>query len=162
MAEVYNQDVASLCRRIARYADEVHKARSNSVADMSEFDVARVVSYFGSLRQFHAWVMAQPQLDLPEWTPTAENLPDWADHERVENEAINDLVRDFHTLWFELVNSQSARVSTGLVEFDSFRFESIMDKMESFVSDYIQNVQPLDLPETTPSEEVSGPGRLGV
>ena len=162
MAEVYNQDVASLCRRIARYADEVHKARSNAVADMSEFDITRVKSYSAGLRQFHAWIIGQPQLDLPEWTPTAENLPDWEDHDRVENEAVNDLVRDLHTMWFELVNSQSGRVSTGLVSFDSDRFIAQLDKLDSFVSDYIENVQPLDLPETTPTHETSGPGRLGV
>ncbi len=160
--EVYNHDVANLGHMVAKYAYEMYKARSNAVNDMSSFDVERFYQYTRSIRAYQAWIMAQPQLDLPEWTPTVEEVADWPEFETVENDSINTMIKLAHVCWFELVNSQSARVSTGMVSFDDNRFNAIVDKMEAFMKDYVENILPIDLPESTPSVVVSGVGRRGV
>lgn len=53
-------------------------------------------------------------------------------------------------------------MSSNLIQFDQFRLEAILDKADIFITNYIQVVDPLDLPESSPQTLVTGPGKTGV
>ncbi len=80
----------------------------------------------------------------------------------VENEGVNQTIRLMTALRIELVHSQSARLAARLQPFDSARFVAIVDKIESWLADYIEQATPLDMPESSPEEPLSGPGNSGV
>ena len=145
-----------------RFLVEFIKAVSSETSEMNEFDQGRCASYLNAIDSYHAWVIAQPQLDLPETAPREYELETPPATPAVENESINDIVRMLVVARDELVNSQSARNAAGLNPFDSGRLTAIITKVRAFLTDYIQTVTPLDLPESSPKAASSGPGRLGV
>lgn len=162
MAIVYNTDIAGLHARINRYIIEHNRSVSANVSQVNPFDQARWLSYLTALRTFHAWMIGQPQLDLPETAPlpiTLEENPAITD---VDNESVNDLLRMLVALREEAVNSQSARNPTGMQIHDTNRFLAQITKMEAFIKDYISVILPLDQPESSPSAPMNAAGRLGV
>jgi hypothetical protein len=80
----------------------------------------------------------------------------------MENASVADCVRLLGIARDELLNSQSARRSTGLLAFDEQRTRAIVDKLESLLENYISAVQPLDLPESTPGTPMTGLGKVGI
>ena len=158
----YNTDIFSLVRRLNRFIQEMIKSQSSGVSQTMPFDVTRVMSYASSVRSYVAWVVAQPLLDLPETGPQEMPLPDSPTLEAVENESVYDICVLLEIARDELANSQSARLSTNLLKYDHDRLLAIVTKLENFVKQYIAVAEPLDLPESSPMQEVSGPGRQGV
>ena len=67
--EVYNDDIAGVYRRINRFLEELQKSASSNVSDVNKFDLDRIKSYIESLTKYIDWIIAQPQLDLPETHP---------------------------------------------------------------------------------------------
>jgi len=160
--QTYNHDVAGLYRRINRLIIEMVKAVSNSSSLMNEYDQTRLSSYLSAIRAYVAWVVSQPQLDLPETSPrliVLDQMPKW---DLTENEAIIDVVRMLEIARDEVVNSQSSRNSSGLNKFDEARILALVTKVEAFLTSYIQTITPLDLPESSPMRELSGSGSTGV
>ena len=68
--ETYNTDVYGLVRRMNRFILEMALSQSSGVSKTTSFDVGRALSYINAVRQYLAWVVAQPELDLPETGPT--------------------------------------------------------------------------------------------
>lgn len=159
---VYNHDVVGAYNRINRFIEEMVKSVSGGVSQMNSFDVVRLKSYLDAVDRHHDWVVAQPQLDLPETAPRAYALEVPPATPDVENEDVNDLVRLFVLTRDELTNSQSSRQGSGFIGFDSVRLRAIITKARAFLTSYVEVVQPLDLPESSPKELVSGPGHGGV
>ncbi len=158
---VYNHDVASLVKRLRRFSVEMHKSVSSNVSSMSEADKGRLASYLGSAKAFKSWVISQPELDLPESSPAAQELGDtplFSEPENLDIDMIQQLMRN---LEIELVNSQSARMPANLTVHDAGRFDVIVTKVENFLNDFVEN-QNLDLPESSPRESMTGQGQLGV
>lgn len=159
---VYNHDVVAIYNRTNRFKEELIKCVSSNLSSMSKYDIDRLESYLNAIDKHHDWVISQPALDLPETSPReyvlepAPSVPD------IENEDVGDLVRLLGLAADELINSQSARLGSGLVSFDSARLRTITDKSRKFLNDYIKVVSPLDLPESSPATAVTGPGRGGV
>jgi hypothetical protein len=141
---------------------ELVKSVSSQGSQMNEFDQLRLGSYLDAIDSYHAWVTAQPQLDLPETAPTTYVLRQPVDTPLVENESINDLIRMMTAMRGELVSSQSARQAAGLISFDSARLTAITGKARTFLTTYIEAVTPLDLPESSPEIASSGAGRTGI
>jgi hypothetical protein len=106
--------------------------------------------------------MAQPQLDLPETAPRAYALDPDPTVAIIENEALRDVLTMMEVARDELVASQSARMPVGLLSFDSRRAMAVVDKVEAFLNSYIREVQPLDLPESSPSRPMAPTGKTGV
>jgi hypothetical protein len=158
----YNTDVFSLVRRINRFIVEVTKSQSSGISQTMPFDLTRVLSYTTSLRSFVAWMVAQPLLDLPETGPTEMTLPDSPVIPQMENESAYDICMMFEIMRDEIANSQSSRMSTNLIKYDHDRMIAIVQKMENFVSTYINIAEPLDLPESSPMALVTGKGLQGV
>lgn len=157
-----NTDVFSLYRRINRFVVEVLKSQSSGVSQTMSFDVTRVKSYTFSLRSFIAWVVAQPLLDLPDTGPQWIELPVPPALPDIENESAYDICVLLEVLRDELANSQSARLSTNLIAHDHKRAIAIIDKIDALVDNYIAIAEPLDLPESSPMHDMTGPGRQGI
>ena len=159
---VYNHDVAGFYRRVNRFIEELVKAQSSGGSQILDADIARLDSYLQSIVTYRDWVVAQPQLDLPETHPRAYPLDDVPAIPELENESIMDLIRLFVLQRDELVNSQSARLGSGLIGFDDVRLMALVQKGQSFLTNYVKTTTPLDLPESSPSASMTGPGRGGV
>ena len=162
MTTVLNHDIAGLNSRFNRAIVEVYKSVSSGVTSYQTADIGRILSYLNAIDAFHKWVIDQPQLDLPESHPREYNLDADPAVTAVENDAANDILRMLELGRIEIVNSQSARLPAGLINFDSIRLTAIVDKVRKLVTDYIGKVQPLDNPESSPQREKSGPGLLGI
>lgn len=159
---VYNQDVLGLINRINRFIEESTKSVSSGLSYSNEFDLNRLKSYLNAIDSYHNWIRSQPQLDMPETAPKGYQLEPNPEVPDLENEDINDLVRLFLVARDELVNSQSARMGCSMVVQDSARLTAIIQKARAFLTDYVEQVQPLDLPESSPANPLSGSGRQGV
>lgn len=161
-AITYNADVRGIVRRLNRFIQEIFLSQSSGVSKSSTFDVARATSYIGAVRSYVAWVVGQPELDLPETGPLAIDLPANPVIPDMENESLYDLASMLETARNELANSQSSRMSSNLIAFDHARLEAVLDKADIFITNYILVVDPLDLPESSPQTLVTGPGKTGV
>jgi hypothetical protein len=161
-AFVYNHDVAGLQRRINRFIEEFAKSQSSPWSEVLAHDFNRAKSYLNALRAYKAWVVAQPQLDLPETHPRQHVLEENPAIPEIENESVRDLVVLFELLRDELINGQSARIGSGLIAFDAIRFDAVVTKTEAFLDDYVAPATPLDLPETSPMKAITPPGATGV
>ena len=159
---VYNQDVRGLASRINRFITELMLSSSANLANVSEFDAGRLESYIKAIRTYHDWVIGQPALDLPETAPRLYELDANPVVPLVENEAIRDTIVMLEVARDEVINSQSARMPVGLLSFDSDRISRVVDKVEAFLNAYIREVQPLDLPESSPQRAMAPTGKLGV
>ena len=162
MAKVLNHDIVGLYNRINRFLEEIHKSSSSLVSEYNEFDMIRSKSYLTAIDRYHDWVVAQPQLDLPETSPKEYELLPPPEVGRVENESVNDLLRIFTLTRDSLINAQSARKPAGLESFDSARLRAITSKARKLLEDYVEPITPLDLPESSPQAPSSGAGRTGI
>ena len=129
---------------------------------MNAFDQVRLASYIGAIKAYVAWIVSQPQLDLPETSPRVYALDENPSYELVENEAVVDVVRMLELVRDEVVNSQSARQSSGLIGFDEKRLLAVINKVEAFLNTYIKEVTPLDLPESSPMRSAATGGKTGI
>jgi hypothetical protein len=145
--QIRNQDIAGLCARIKKFRFEMTESQSAGLASFRVFDVTRMKHYLTTLRTYKAWVMDQPELDLPKSHPTLYNVELPEAPVSAENTAVVDVVRLLDALVLELSRSQSSDLATGLETFDAARFDAIVTKVEKFLTDYVEVATPIDLPE---------------
>lgn len=159
---VYNVDIVGVYNRLNRFIVEVFRSVSANVSMMSTFDQQRLQSYITNLNGYLIWVTAQPNLDLPETSPRAYALEPLATRADTENEEANDVINHLELMRDELINSQSARLGSGLIKFDMGRLGAALVKTEAFLTTYIANLTPLDLPESSPQDPIVPGGNTGV
>lgn len=160
--KTFNHDIVGIVRRQDRFAFEVHRAASAGSSQMNPFDQGRLQSYLDALKGYVAWVIDQPQLDLPESHPREYSVDEEQVLGLVESDEANDILRMLSVARAEIVSSQSSRDAAGLKKFDQDRYLSVIGKMETFLKTYVAQVTPLDLPESSPLHQMSGAGRTGV
>ena len=160
--EVYNHDLVGLIQRLDRFRFELWKSVSSGGSELNEFDKARLYDYLNSFNTYLDWVVAQPQLDLPESHPRKFSISAAPEDSIVESEIVNDVLRIMAVTREEVVDSQSARKGSGLISFDELRLRALLEKLKNFLDNYVESVTPLDLPESSPQAEMSGAGRKGV
>ena len=129
-----------------------------------EWDLKRLKAYLNACVSYRSWIIANPQLDTPESHPMDLQLrvATMAAIDSVENESVKDWARLMWVAHFELSNSQSSRMSTGLISHDQRRFDDIITKLANFLDTYVADTLPLDLPETAPMAPGVERGNLGV
>lgn len=161
---VFNHDVVWLFDLISRFHVEMAKSQSSPVSGMIEPDQVRLQSYISNLRAAVAFVQAAPILDMPETHPRPYKLEAFPDETNVENESINVILRLIRAAAVELTNSQSARYASRLQPFDEARFMALVGKIEAFLTSFIQanGTVPLDVPESSPEENMTTSGQQGV
>ena len=157
----YNIDVHSIVRRYNRILVEIAKSQSSGISQMMPFDVTRVKAYFDAIKNFLDFVVSQPLLDCPETGPTEMPLPPPAPMPPLENESAYDLMQLVEIARDEVSNSQSSRTPTNLVKYDYDRQVAYLAKIASLLA-YVATAEPLDLPESSPMQVMTGPGNQGV
>ena len=162
MVKILNTDIVGYIARSDRYREELIKSVSSSSSEFNEFDQERLRAYLKSLYTYLDHVCAEPQLDCPEAHPFEIEIPDHPENVIVESEDINDIIRILDIMRKELSGSQSARKSSGLIEFDEKRIRSLLEKIANFLTKYIAGSNPLDLPESSPQAVISGQGKQGI
>lgn len=160
--DIYNDDLVGLIRRMERFKIELHKSVSAATSDLNEFDFDRALESLSQVEHKLDWMQGEPKLDIREAHPTPYSVAEPELLEPVENESINDLIRKWHIFEIELLNSQSARLPVKLNKFDEKRSRSMLQKMRSFLENYVKNATPYDYGESAPKEPMSGHGRLGT
>ena len=156
--EVQNQDVAGLHKRIIRFREEMIKSGSAGLSEFNSFDQERLMTYIKACRTYIGWAVAQPELDLPESHPRQFPLLEIVPAPEMDNEMVLDVVRLLEVALVEIANSQSARRPAGLVGFDEKRILAVLEKIERYITDYVQAASPLDLPETSPQAALPAQG----
>lgn len=159
---VYNIDVTYLADKLARYAGEVQMSVSSNVAFVNEFDMARLQAYLTDIDAAVAYVLNQPQLDLPESHPMMHQIQPFPEQRNMESDEWDHVYRLLRSGYIELVNSQSARLGAGLMPFDSRRVSALIAKTRQWLDDYVTKRSPMDLPETSPQQAMSPAGKTGV
>ena len=160
--KVYNHDVAALSQMFHRVGVEVHRSNSANVSAVSQFDYKRYKEYLSWIEGKIDWITSQALLDLPESNPKQFMVDEAISYTRVENEAVNDMLRMIEIAIIELHNSQSARFSSNLIKQDNERVRGILTKMNSFLDEFVEKHLPLDVPESSPAMPMAPAGRLGV
>jgi hypothetical protein len=161
---VLNQDVAGLAERVDEVVYEIARSQSANLTDMRPFDRTRITEYNLMLNRYAAWVTDAPDIDLPETHPRdypIKYISEDVDAD-VENKALRDLIRYYRAIITELTNSQSARAANGLTVHDKRRFDLVMEKVDKFLNDYVDNTQPIDMPESAPSSDAVEAGFKGA
>lgn len=158
---VYNHDIAGLVRRLRRFKFEMHKSVSSNLTEVTAHDKLRLISYLQAFKAYKAWMLSQPDLDLPESSPKGIELEEMVLLPQPENESIVDILNLLNLIEIELVNGVSGRRPSGLVIHDSLRIDALVLKLDKFISDYLPQT-PLDLPESSPEKLLTGPGKIGV
>jgi hypothetical protein len=164
VTECMNQDVCGLVERTDEVIYEIAKSQSANLTDMRPFDRTRINEYNAMLNRYAGWVVAAPDIDLPETHPRSypiKYISAEIDAD-VENKAIRDLIRMYRALITEMSNAQSARGANGLTTHDKRRFDLVMAKIAAFLVDYVDETQPIDMPESAPSSDAVGPGYTGA
>ena len=161
MTQTYNHDIAGYWERSNRAIVEILHSASSGTTGYSKSDIARVKQYINDIDSFHEYAQDQPELDLVETHPKLYTLKAAPVVKPLENPASNDLVRLFVVTRDELVSSTSSRKASRLNSFDSKRLHDNSQKIHNLI-DYIEKVQPIDLPESTPRELLTGPGSTGI
>ena len=156
-----NIDIVSVAHRLNRFIVEIQKSASANVAKVEDFDLTRYKSYLSALRYLITHVTNDPRLDLPETNPTPYSVRDTPGLLDVENESVQHLCLLLKTAKDELMMSASSRQSTGINQFDKARFLAVVDKAELYLSEYVSNALPIDLPESSPRADLQGPGLTG-
>ena len=162
MGITYNHDIAGIVRRMRRFKYEWAKAASGQASFVSNADGERLQSYLDSIRSFKKWCQSEPDLDLPESSPKTHDLGEAEVVPLPDNEAVVDVMNLWDLMVHELMHSQSSRMPARLIEHDERRLDALLDKTERFLKDYISNILPLDLPESSPLRGSTGLGRTGV
>jgi hypothetical protein len=157
-----NHDIFGVYNRMNRFIEEMYHSVSADVSQMNSFDQARMQKYIDNIRGYVAWVVGQPQLDLPETAPREYPLEAPPVIGSAESEEINDILHMLVVARDEIISSQSARDPSGLIPFDAARFGAVIDKIEAFLKTYVATLTPLDLPESSPQAPTTGPGRTGI
>lgn len=155
-----NMDVAGLVERIDEVIYELAHCQSANMTDIRSFDRVRIDEYNAMLNRYADWITSAPDVDMPETHPRSYTIKyiSEAVNIDVENKAIRDLIRFYRGGINETVRSQSSGAANGLTIHDKRRFDLIMEKVERFLTDYVDNTQPIDMPESAPSSERVAPG----
>jgi hypothetical protein len=164
LKETLNHDVAGIVRRQVRFVKEALKSQSANTFHVMEYDIARLEAYLSACDAYKSHVVGEPQIDCPETHPSKVGLelPEIGSVDSIENESISDWARLVLISAYELMDSQSSRMASGLISHDSTRYDLLSAKLKSLVENYIKTQLPLDTPESVPSVESVSNGNQGV
>lgn len=143
---VFNMDVAGYIRRLRAMKNELVQSNSAKLPAISDADLKRFRSHLESLEQYAVYACDQCELDLPKWSPKEIELGESVKVEGVSNHSIIDILAMVEAVEVEMVQSQSARQSSGLISHDEERLDAIMGKIHALLDSFVSTVPPQDLP----------------
>ena len=149
VAEANNYDIIGGVERFDKIIGEIAQSESADGGANSSFDRTRVDTYNAALRAYMSTIAAQTgQVDLPHSYPTAYPIEYWSNtlDVTVRNPSVRNLLVLYLQGMEQLSKSASAGHSNGITPHDYNRFLLIMDKIEAFLTDYIDQATPIDFP----------------
>lgn len=159
--QTHNHDVRMVHNEYCRYIEETLKAQSANLAMIRDADKNRLLSYLDRMVQILDWIVAQPQVDLPESHPDIYELQEYPPLTKVENESLNMLATLFDLARKENANSSSSRAPSGMVSFDESRQRQYISKARNLLV-MSDSISPVDFPESSPRADSITDGRLGI
>jgi len=168
ITEMENSDLAGLIEKIDEAIYEGLLSQSSGLTDFREADRARLTSYLDRAERYFQWMVSEPETDSPQTHPMMypidylSNRSETPDGKTLvqspENKGLRDCLRLMRVWMAEMAKSASRRAPNGLSEPDQGRFTSHLTKIRSFLTNYIDDTQPVDLPESNPSSPLTGQG----
>lgn len=148
-----NRDLAGLVERIDETIYEISKSQSEGLLDLRVADRARLDQYNNRLDRYASWIVSEPEVDAPETHPAETQVTYISNSEDddCENKALRDLIRMYRVLMTEMACCASNRMPNGLSGHDKARFDQHLAKIRSFLVNYVDETQPVDMPESQPS-----------
>lgn len=156
-----NHDVRVLHNEYCRYIEEVIRCQSANLSMIRAADKNRMLSYLRRMTEIINWIVAQPQVDLPESHPDAYELRESPAIVKIENEILNTLITLLDLGRKENARSSSSGAPSGLVSFDEERQRQYLAKMTALLT-LSDSVSPADFPESSPRAAGVKDGRDGT
>lgn len=155
-----NRDVAGLVERIDEVIYEISKSQSEGLSNLRVADRIRLDAYNGRLERYVAWLTSEPEVDAPESHPaeTSVTYISEGEDDDCENKELRDLLRMYRVLMTEMSCSASGRMPNGLSRHDKGRFDAHLKKIRSFLTNFVDEELPADLPESSPSSALTTHG----
>ena len=158
-----NHDVAGLVRRLDRALVEVTKSQSTTISGTLHFDAARLKSYISAARSYRSWASGEPFMDCPASAPLYIEVPCYGVIQPMDNDSAYDIAQLIDTAILELQSADSGRVSNGFpVKEDGIRFDNTINRIEKLVVNFMDKVEPIDYPESSPRAPSTGQGNTGL
>jgi len=155
-----NRDLAGLVERIDEVIYEVSKSQSEGLLDIRVADRSRLDQYNARLERYVNWIVSEPQVDAPETHPSECQVTyiSQGEDDDCENKALRDLIRMYRVLMTEMACSASNRMPNSISKHDETRFRAHLSKIRNFLTEYVDDTQPVDMPESQPSSSLTGHG----
>jgi hypothetical protein len=158
-----NHDIAGLVRRLDRALVEVTKSQSSTISGTLRFNTARLTTYIASARSYRMWASSEPFMDCPATTPLFIEVPCYGQVVPMDNDSAADIAQLLDTAILELQSADSGRVSNGFaVKEDGTRFDNTITRIEKLVLNFMQKIEPVDYPESSPRAMSTGQGNTGL
>jgi hypothetical protein len=161
---VNNPDIRGLCERIDRVRYEILKSGSANIDEIRQAVRKRIDEWNAGLQTYADVISAEPEQDYPKSYPMeyVVRLLVTPDITNVENLEIRDLDVLYSKMLVEMSNSASARRESGIKEDDKERFDAYMKRVDDFMVKFVDEVNPQDFPESSPSEVSITDGYSGI
>lgn len=146
-----NHDIAGGAERIDRTIAEIISSVSAGLDEITAADRTRIDSMNALLRSYFEWCFDNA-VDAPQTHPRQYTLQYLADdyvEPPVANMSLRDACRMYQNLMKEMVDSASSHGPNSIGPHDYGRFTAHMDKIEAYFDNYVDQHQPLDMPETS-------------
>ncbi len=151
----YNLSVLSIDQQVYRMVQEMQRSQSSRVTAYSLDDKERIDSYYAQLvaivNQTGSTIMDYHGLIQYELSPLLDTI------HKVENEATNTALQYLVSGVANLRISQSARLNDGLLPNDMEDFLDIVAKSKLILDDLYNSFNPVDMPQSNPSQGVTTP-----
>ena len=154
--EVRNMDICGLVERIDRVIYETMTSESSALNELNEFDVQRQINYSASLRAYASTMNSASVMDLPHSYPHMYKIhyaTEEVDVEDIKNKGLRDIIRFYLNAMVQLSRSESADKSNAFHPADYTRFLLIMDRIDQYISSYLQSTLPVDFPKSSEFEK---------
>lgn len=145
-----NFNIKAVYSQVNIFIVEMQASASAGTQTLLEDDKTRINSWINALQEYSDKVLkGTKMLDLPNVHPRGKTLPDPPPKQEVVNKFITELVDMLVEVRDQLLESSSSNISNGLITFDQVRYDNGLQKLDDYMTSYVEEVEPLDEPETT-------------
>jgi len=145
-----NFNIKAIYSQVNIFIVEMQASASASTQTLLEDDKTRINSWIHALHDYSDKVLkGTKMLDLPNVHPRGKSLPDAPPKKEVTNKFITELVDMLSEVRDQLLESSSSNISNGLITFDQTRYDNGLTKLDEYMTGYVEEIEPLDEPETT-------------
>jgi hypothetical protein len=158
----YNVHIAMMVRLIDRAIIEVTRSQSSPGSGVRSADADRIEQYMAEMESFVNFSSRLPETDTPKSHPLAVQFDQPLELPRIENDSMWLLSQMLDTMRIEVGQSASSRQPNGWWKPDLPRVTKYIEDVRTFMAQHVMKVTPVDVPESSPREQIQPTGRLGV